>query len=97
LTFVYFGRNDIRVAADPTVNKITSPSKLPAPVPRTYEIPIPSAALLAGCLRRHAYDASCTACLGRCTMDIAYLLGIVVFFALTAALAVGCAKLGGAK
>lgn len=30
-------------------------------------------------------------------MDIAYLLGIVVFFALTAALAVGCAKLGGAK
>ena len=30
-------------------------------------------------------------------MDLIYLAGILLFFALTAALAVGCAKLGGAK
>ena len=30
-------------------------------------------------------------------MDLFYLAGIVLFFALMAALAVGCAKLGGAK
>lgn len=30
-------------------------------------------------------------------MDLFYLAGIALFFALMAALAVGCAKLGGAK
>lgn len=30
-------------------------------------------------------------------MDILYLAGILLFFSLTALLAVGCAKLGGAK
>lgn len=30
-------------------------------------------------------------------MDLFYLAGIVLFFALMAGLAVGCAKLGGAK
>lgn len=30
-------------------------------------------------------------------MDLFYLAGILLFFALTAGLAVGCAKLGGAK
>lgn len=30
-------------------------------------------------------------------MDLFYLAGIVLFFALMAALAVGCAKLGGTK
>ena len=29
-------------------------------------------------------------------MDLIYLAGVVLFFALTAGLAVGCAKLGGA-
>jgi hypothetical protein len=30
-------------------------------------------------------------------MDIAYLLGILAFFGLTVALAIGCAKLGGPR
>ena len=30
-------------------------------------------------------------------MDLIYLAGIILFFVLTAFLAVGCAKLGGAK
>jgi hypothetical protein len=30
-------------------------------------------------------------------MDIAYVVGLVLFFSLTTALAVGCAKLGGTK
>ena len=30
-------------------------------------------------------------------MDLIYLAGIVLFFALTALLAIGCAKLGGSK
>ena len=30
-------------------------------------------------------------------MDLVYLAGIVLFFSLMAAMAIGCAKLGGAK
>jgi hypothetical protein len=30
-------------------------------------------------------------------MDLVYLAGIILFFALTAAMAAGCAKLGGPK
>ena len=30
-------------------------------------------------------------------MDLVYLAGIILFFGLTAALAVGCARLGGGK